>query len=69
MLVVVVVVVLVELCALRLEPRSTRVIVAGKVLPGKASTVKVAACPCLTVADIGFVDRDLQLHRRQVLAR
>ena len=32
----------------RLEPMSTRVIIAGKVRPGKASTVKLARWPCLT---------------------
>src|SRR3546814_12123459 len=34
-------------CTVRLEPRSTRVIAAGKVLPGKASTVKLARWPSL----------------------
>ena len=32
----------------RFDPRSTRVIVAGKVRPGKASTVKLAFCPTFT---------------------
>ena len=35
-------------CTDRLEPTSTRVIFAGNVLPGKASTVKLASCPSLT---------------------